>query len=59
MCSEYPTGTHTFLFSRLINIHKMPHASLTREAVAAHNKGDDLWCIIDHKVYDLTDFVDG
>jgi hypothetical protein len=36
----------------------MPHASLTREAVAAHNKPDDLWCIIDHKVYDLTDFVD-
>lgn len=31
---------------------------LTREAVASHNKPDDLWCIIDHKVYDLTDFVD-
>ncbi|KAF2868923.1 acyl-CoA dehydrogenase family protein [Massariosphaeria phaeospora] len=36
----------------------MPHASLTRESVAAHNSSDDLWCIIDHKVYDLTDFVD-
>ncbi|ORY09745.1 acyl-CoA dehydrogenase family protein [Clohesyomyces aquaticus] len=36
----------------------MPHASLTREAVASHNKPDDLWCIIDHKVYDLSDFVD-
>ncbi|KAF2728252.1 acyl-CoA dehydrogenase family protein [Polyplosphaeria fusca] len=36
----------------------MPHASLTRKSVASHNKPDDLWCIIDHKVYDLTDFVD-
>lgn len=36
----------------------MPHQSLTRAAVASHNKPDDLWCIIDHKVYDLTDFVD-
>ncbi|KAJ4290962.1 hypothetical protein N0V90_010158 [Kalmusia sp. IMI 367209] len=36
----------------------MPHATLTREAVASHNSPDDLWCIIDHKVYDLSDFVD-
>jgi alkylation response protein AidB-like acyl-CoA dehydrogenase len=36
----------------------MPHASLTRDAVASHNKPDDVWCIIDHKVYDLTDFLD-
>jgi alkylation response protein AidB-like acyl-CoA dehydrogenase len=36
----------------------MPHATLTRKAVASHNNADDLWCIIDHKVYDLTDFVD-
>ena len=36
----------------------MPHAPLTRAAVAAHNKPDDLWCIIDHKVYDLSDFSD-
>jgi hypothetical protein len=36
----------------------MPHATLTRETVASHNKPDDLWCIIDHKVYDLSDFVD-
>lgn len=36
----------------------MPHASLSRESVAAHDKPDDLWCIIDHKVYDLSDFVD-
>jgi len=36
----------------------MPHETLTRESVAAHNKPDDLWCIVDHKVYDLTDFVD-
>jgi alkylation response protein AidB-like acyl-CoA dehydrogenase len=36
----------------------MPHETLTREAVAKHDKPDDLWCIVDHKVYDLTDFVD-
>lgn len=36
----------------------MPHATLTRDAVASHNKPDDLWCIIDHKVYDLSEFVD-
>ncbi|PVI03276.1 acyl-CoA dehydrogenase family protein [Periconia macrospinosa] len=36
----------------------MPHAALTREAVATHNKPDDLWCVIDHKVYDLSEFVD-
>ncbi|KAF2641507.1 acyl-CoA dehydrogenase family protein [Massarina eburnea CBS 473.64] len=36
----------------------MPHAALTRETVASHNKPGDLWCIIDHKVYDLSDFVD-
>ncbi|KAF2752219.1 acyl-CoA dehydrogenase family protein [Sporormia fimetaria CBS 119925] len=33
--------------------------TFTREEVAKHNNGEDLWCIIDHKVYDLTDFVDG
>jgi hypothetical protein len=36
----------------------MPHATLTRDSVASHNTPEDLWCIIDHKVYDLTDFVD-
>jgi alkylation response protein AidB-like acyl-CoA dehydrogenase len=36
----------------------MPHETLTRDAVAKHNKPDDMWCVIDHKVYDLTDFVD-
>jgi cytochrome b involved in lipid metabolism len=36
----------------------MPHATLTRASVAEHNTPEDLWCIIDHKVYDLSDFVD-
>jgi len=36
----------------------MPHASLTRDSVASHNTPEDLWCIIDHKVYDLSEFVD-
>jgi alkylation response protein AidB-like acyl-CoA dehydrogenase len=36
----------------------MPHETLTRESVAKHNTPEDLWCIVDHKVYDLTDFVD-
>jgi hypothetical protein len=31
---------------------------LTRAEVAKHNTEDSLWCIIDHRVYDLTDFVD-
>jgi alkylation response protein AidB-like acyl-CoA dehydrogenase len=31
---------------------------LTRDEVAKNNTEDSLWCIIDHKVYDLTDFVD-
>ncbi|KAK5461184.1 hypothetical protein LTS15_003247 [Exophiala xenobiotica] len=31
---------------------------LTRDEVAKNNTEDSLWCIIDHKVYDLTDFLD-
>jgi alkylation response protein AidB-like acyl-CoA dehydrogenase len=47
----------------LIEPHK-PHLlnmsgeALTRDAVAKHNTPEDMWCIVDHKVYDLTDFVD-
>ncbi|PSK41880.1 Acyl-CoA dehydrogenase [Elsinoe australis] len=36
----------------------MPHQTLTRAEVAKHNTADDLWCIVDHKVYDLSDFLD-
>ncbi|KAJ4384602.1 hypothetical protein N0V86_000202 [Didymella sp. IMI 355093] len=36
----------------------MSGEALTRDAVAKHNTPEDLWCIVDHKVYDLTDFVD-
>ncbi|KIV77618.1 hypothetical protein PV11_09406 [Exophiala sideris] len=32
--------------------------TLTRAEVAKNNTEDSLWCIIDHKVYDLTDFLD-
>src|SRR6201996_8236661 len=32
--------------------------TFTREEVKKHNTPEDLWCIIDHKVYDLTDFLD-
>lgn len=31
---------------------------LTREEVAKHNSDEDLFVIVDHKVYDLSDFVD-
>ena len=31
---------------------------ITRDEVAKNNTEDSLWCIIDHKVYDLTDFLD-
>ncbi|KAL4933266.1 acyl-CoA dehydrogenase family protein [Aspergillus undulatus] len=30
----------------------------TRAEVATHNTEESLWCIIDHRVYDLTDFLD-
>jgi Cytochrome b5-like Heme/Steroid binding domain/Acyl-CoA dehydrogenase, N-terminal domain len=32
--------------------------TFTREEVKKHNNAEDIWCIIDHKVYDLTDFLD-
>ncbi|KAI9357985.1 acyl-CoA dehydrogenase/oxidase [Zopfochytrium polystomum] len=32
--------------------------TFSRDDVAKHNKPDDLWCIIDSVVYDLTDFAD-
>jgi hypothetical protein len=32
--------------------------TLTRKQVALNNTADSLWCIIDHKVYDLTEFLD-
>ncbi|PSN62721.1 acyl-CoA dehydrogenase family protein [Corynespora cassiicola Philippines] len=35
-----------------------PSEPLTRALVAQHNTPEDLWCIIDHKVYDLSDFAD-
>ena len=31
---------------------------ITRDEVAKNNTDDSLWCIIDAKVYDLTDFAD-
>lgn len=36
----------------------MPHKleEYQREEVAKHNHDESLWCIIDHRVYDLTDF---
>jgi hypothetical protein len=36
----------------------MSHSQLTRAEVAEHSSGEDCWVIIDHKVYDLTDFID-
>lgn len=36
----------------------MADQTYTRDEVAKHTTEDSLWCIIDSKVYDLTDFVD-
>jgi hypothetical protein len=36
----------------------MPHSSLKRADVTKHNTAEDCWVIIDHKVYDLSDFID-
>ncbi|KAI9039542.1 acyl-CoA dehydrogenase family protein [Aspergillus affinis] len=30
----------------------------SRDEVAKHTSEDSIWCIIDHRVYDLTDFLD-
>jgi len=30
----------------------------SRASIAAHNTPDDLWCIIDSHIYDLSDFLD-
>ncbi|KAK8197003.1 acyl-CoA dehydrogenase [Phyllosticta capitalensis] len=35
-----------------------PNTTHSRAAVATHNSPEDLWTIIDHRVYDLTDFAD-
>lgn len=35
-----------------------PEQALVREEVAKHNTDDSVWCIIDSKVYDVTDFLD-
>jgi len=36
----------------------MASKTFSRAEVAKHNNPEDVWCIIDHKVYDLTDFLD-
>ena len=35
-----------------------PRTPYTRDEIARHASVDDLWVIIDDKVYDLTDYVD-
>lgn len=48
----------TKLFSMAGKTSQDTTKRLTREEVAKNNTEDSLWCIVDHKVYDLTDFVD-
>jgi cytochrome b involved in lipid metabolism len=33
-------------------------STFSRDEVAKNNTEDSLWCIVDHKVYDLTDFLE-
>jgi len=43
------------------SVHKKvvdPNTPYTKAQVATHDSQDDLWVIIDGKVYDLTDYVD-
>ena len=41
-------------------MHKTEPATrqISRDEVANNNTEDSLWCIVDHRVYDLTDFLD-
>ena len=36
----------------------MSAKTFTRDQVATHTTEDSMWCIIDHRVYDVTDFLD-
>jgi len=38
--------------------HDVPSKGLTDEEVALNNTADSFWCVIDHRVYHLTDFQD-
>ena len=52
---------YSLLLPQLIMAQKSSQTTsqtLTRDEVAKNNTEDSLWCIVDHKVYDLTDFVD-
>ena len=47
-----------FATFRIVMATPESQKTFSREEVAKNNNEDSLWCIVDHRVYDLTDFLE-